>query len=74
MQLPAYLKKQGESASDFAKRINMTRSTVSRLLDGSRQPSLDLALAIQSATAGKVTPVDFFRAKLKKASEAVLTK
>lgn len=73
MLLASYLKKHGESPADFARRVAKSRATISRLLDGSRQPSPELAYDIDKATRGQVTMYDFLRAKWRRSKEVLLT-
>ena len=56
MDLATYLREAGMTASALADAVGVRVSTITRLRDGSRAASLDLALRIERATNGKVTP------------------
>jgi plasmid maintenance system antidote protein VapI len=56
MTLVEFLAQTGQSATTFAAKVGCEVSTVTRLLRGERRPSIDLALRIEMATEGKVTP------------------
>lgn len=66
MTLVQYLKETGKKAADIARDSKMTRGGISRLLAGTRMPSLPAALAIQNATDGKVGVGDWTGKKSKK--------
>ena len=59
MRLDRYLNDHAISRSDFAKRIRVNPSTITRLIDGTRLPSGALLAAIQRETDGLVTFSDF---------------
>ncbi len=59
MKLSDYLKKKNETASAFARRLEISRSAVSHLISGHRTPSLHLALRIADATSGEVVAADW---------------
>ena len=59
MTLTDYLSKSALSATEFAGLIGCEPSTITRLCRGERGPSLELALKIEAATNGSVTPKDF---------------
>lgn len=54
--LNQYLKTNRVSQQDFAARVGVTQSTVSKLCRGTSRPSLDVAILIDKATGGKVPP------------------
>ncbi len=60
-KLTAFLKHEGILQSAFAERVNVRSSTITRLLNGERQPSLRLAQRIFEQTKGNVTPADWVR-------------
>jgi transcriptional regulator with XRE-family HTH domain len=67
MKLENYLRETGENPSQFAKRIDCSPSTITRLLpkrkNGRRQrdPSFDLIEKIANGTRGYVMANDFMR-------------
>lgn len=63
MTLPDYLAQHSVSAAEIARRTKMTRGGISRLLNGSRNPSIEAAQRIHTATEGKVTFADWVRKK-----------
>lgn len=60
MRLHNYLEREGLSATDFARKVGVSQSTISRYLKGLRHPERDTMLAIRKATSGAVQPNDFF--------------
>jgi transcriptional regulator with XRE-family HTH domain len=58
-KLTAFLKHEGILQSAFAERVNVRSSTITRLLNGERTPSLGLANRIFEQTQGKVTLSDW---------------
>lgn len=58
MKLLDHLKETDERVEDFASRIGEARSTIRKIVYGQRQPSLPLAVKIERATKGAVTPAD----------------
>lgn len=52
--LDTYMKKAGIGDADFAVRIKRDRSMVSKLRRGVLRPTLDIAAAIETETAGAV--------------------
>lgn len=58
MDLSTFLRSQGLTQEDFAKRIGCRQATVSRILSGKSMVSLHLALQIQKATDGQVMAED----------------
>lgn len=63
MKLLDYLSREGLSHSEFAKRIDRSVSTVSRLARELTFPDWPTMTAIEKATGGDVTPNDFRRAE-----------
>lgn len=57
--LQNYLKHNGSSVSLLARRVGCSASTISRALSGKRNPSFDLALAVEDATRGQLAAEDF---------------
>lgn len=58
-KLRRYLDAAGEGAvTRLARKVGVEHSHISRIADGHRLASLPLALAIQAATGGAVTPGD----------------
>jgi transcriptional regulator with XRE-family HTH domain len=58
MKLNEYLERENEKASDFAKRIGLSRSFLSLIISGKRNPSPRVALKIEGATRKKVKAVE----------------
>ena len=58
--LKTFLKETGESQSDFAKRIDVSRTTVHRIIKREGNFSMGLISDVCSATGGRVKPSDFF--------------
>lgn len=58
-KLSDWLKSQGIRRRDFAARIDVGAPMVSRLLNGARTPSMDLARRIHVETKGFVAPNDW---------------
>lgn len=54
MTLPEYLRSTGTRQTEFAERLKVRQSTVSKLVNGKVSPSLALALQIDRETGGKV--------------------
>ncbi len=59
MQLGDYLESEGITAAEFAKRIDRSEATVSRIVRGVNRPDWGTMQKIHLATKGKVTPNDF---------------
>jgi len=64
MKLAAWLKKEGKTGSDLARRIGRDGTTINRLIPKpgkkqTRKPSYELAADIAAATGGEVTLNDF---------------
>lgn len=60
MTLDEYLRQQGETGFDFARRIDVHASTVSRMRRGVTHPERRTIEAIFKATGGRVTANDFY--------------
>lgn len=60
MTLSEYMTAHGLSASEMARRIGCSHSTVLRLNAGTLKPSFDLIQRVVAATADAVQPGDFF--------------
>lgn len=58
MKLADYLQETDQRASDLAALVGCETSTITRFLRGERRPSLEIALRIEQATGGKVSPHD----------------
>lgn len=56
MKLQAWLKSKKITKADFAERIGVSAGYLTRLANGERQPSLDVALIIARETKGQVPP------------------
>lgn len=61
MQLTAWLKKEGIRQTELADRLEVARSTVSRLIRKQRAPSVHMALRIGELTKGKVGLKDLIK-------------
>jgi transcriptional regulator with XRE-family HTH domain len=59
MKLDQYLRDKGIKASEFAARLGRPASTITRLINGDRRPSLSLMQEIALATNGDVMANDF---------------
>jgi len=62
MKLKTYLEKERMTASEFAERIGVFPSTITRAVKGEAMPSPKLMKQIMDATAGEVSPNDWFEA------------
>lgn len=62
MELREWLSKKDMRASAFARSINRSHTTVLRWIEGSTLPSPQAMRDVLSATKGRVTPSDFFKA------------
>lgn len=69
MKLNEYLSSNGISDADFATAIERDRSSVSRLRRSKTKPDWETAQRIYEATAGAVTPTDFFPFRSTEADE-----
>lgn len=63
MKLADWLDQRGMSAAHFGKLVGVTRITVWRLASEKALPGLELAVAIERATRGRVRPKDFLSAQ-----------
>ncbi|AYO80455.1 helix-turn-helix domain-containing protein [Sphingobium yanoikuyae] len=54
VMLKSYLEAENQTQAEFAERVRTTPATISRLISGTLRPGLDLALAIDEATGGRV--------------------
>lgn len=61
MKLKAYIAAGHDTPTGLAAKCKVSLSTITRLRDGQRSPSIALAEKIAGATEGKVQPADFFR-------------
>lgn len=59
MTLLEYLQINGESDTQFARRIGVAQATVHRYKNGARIPRPAIMQVIQAETQGLVTPSDF---------------
>jgi transcriptional regulator with XRE-family HTH domain len=59
MTLDEYLKEHRIRVADFARRIDRTVTTVSRLRNGHNSPDWETMRKIHTVTGGAVTPNDF---------------
>jgi len=55
MTLDQWLEKKGISPAEFAREVDVARSTITRLVRFERWPRLGLAQRISKATGGKVS-------------------
>ncbi|MFC3227362.1 helix-turn-helix domain-containing protein [Marinibaculum pumilum] len=60
MRLADFLKREGISGAEFARRIGVKHPTVSRYLDGQRIPRPEQMQRIHEVTNGEVGPADFY--------------
>lgn len=60
MRLSDYLSDRKLTVEAFGQRIGRSGATVSRIARGLNRPDSETMAAILEATAGKVTPNDFF--------------
>tara|TARA_X000001382_G_scaffold70074_1_gene48846 strand:- start:159 stop:416 length:258 start_codon:yes stop_codon:yes gene_type:complete len=63
MTLKDFIDRERLSQRQFALRAGLSVSAVSRLINGSRKPSVMSVLRIVDATSGEVTANDFFEKK-----------
>ena len=59
MKLAAWLQRERIKNRDFAERIGVAQSTISRLCNGTRHPTLRMAVRISDETRGEVAPHDW---------------
>ena len=52
--LDAYIKDSGLTQASFAARVGVRQSAISKVCNGVRRPSIDLAARIERVTGGKV--------------------
>ena len=57
--LATYLKKNKQTAGEFARRTGLSRPTVWRIAKGERRPGLYMATMLEQATAGAVKLTDW---------------
>jgi transcriptional regulator with XRE-family HTH domain len=60
MRLSDYLNQLDVTDEDFGRKVGRDRSSIYRLKNGQQKPSAELLQSILDATAGAVTPNDFF--------------
>ncbi len=60
MILSDWLKQEGISPTDFARRLNKPQATVARYVTGKRIPEPPIMRDIFDLTGGQVTPNDFY--------------
>lgn len=60
MNLKSYLEKERLTASEFAERVGVFPSTITRAAKGEAMPSPKLMKQIMDATSGAVSPNDWF--------------
>jgi len=59
-KLGTYLKKAGLSHKAFGEAIGVKQATINRYVNGDRFPSQEIILKISQATAGEISPADWF--------------
>jgi DNA-binding transcriptional regulator YdaS (Cro superfamily) len=64
MTLNEYLEKSGESDGEFAAKVGLSPSQISRLRRGVSKPSWDGIVAIEKVTGGQVQPNDWPRGEI----------
>lgn len=62
MKLAAYLTQQNLKPAQFAERIGVPASTITRILSGAREPRLKTVVKIETGTDGAVRIADFVEA------------
>lgn len=60
MTLSEWLKREGLSATDLAKRMNKPQPTIARYVNGQRMPEPPVMKEIFEITGGEVAPNDFY--------------
>ena len=60
MKLSEWLKREGISGAEFARRAGLSEGTISLLTRDATWPTRDTAETITRVTNGEVTPNDFF--------------
>lgn len=58
MWLDEWLFNEGETVTNFAKKLNVTRVHLSAIISGKRRAGIDLAKRISEMTQGKITTDD----------------
>ena len=71
MTLSEYLQAHGIKPSKFAESAGLAPSTITRILNGKREPSMSTLRVIRDATNGLVLPKDFFDAPADPQSETI---
>lgn len=61
--LSAFLTEHGKTQREFAAEVGVDPSIVSRLIKRTMKPSLDLAVAIERATAGEIPAASWATAR-----------
>ena len=61
--LLSYLKTTKTRQADLAEKVGVTQATISKIASGCLTPSLDVAVAIEAATKGKVRAVSLIARK-----------
>jgi DNA-binding transcriptional regulator YiaG len=59
MKLTKYLEREGLSPEQFAARLGVHRTTITRYLNGTRRPNRRQERLLMQVTGGSVTPMDF---------------
>ena len=60
MKLLEYLKKHDLTNRDFAEKVNVARTQITRIINKKRNPSAHLMKTIEEVTNGEVTMQDLF--------------
>jgi ribosome-binding protein aMBF1 (putative translation factor) len=60
MTLGEWIKREGISPTDLAKRMNKPQPTIARYINGQRIPEQPIMKEIFEITSGAVTPNDFY--------------
>jgi transcriptional regulator with XRE-family HTH domain len=71
--LTKYLRETGENVSKLAGRIGRSPSTLTRALNGERNPSVELARDVERGTGGIVTAAEFMAICLSATSQPTET-
>ena len=64
MNLRDYLKLNGFTHSEFAKKIGVTRPLITFIANGKKNPSISVIVQIEKVTHGEVTAQDLFNPAL----------
>lgn len=67
-----YFHESGDTPSRLAGRIGRSPSTITRVINGQREPSFDLAREIERGTEGKLAAGEFLQACLERKSSPVV--